>query len=516
MFDFVRAHQRWLQFILLVLILPAFVLTGVASLSMGSGSKDVLAVVGDRQITQAEFSGRYGQMVQQARSEMGAQFDEVEFAKPEHQAAFLTQMVNELVFRELLDSKRMVVGDAQVQRTLAQMKGIPQTAQGTIDVAAYQGILAGQGLTAAQHQQNIRLDLLQADLAPAVANVRLPMFQTYLSKTYAQARVIERQAVDMTPYTSKITPSEEQIKNYYDGHLAEFSIPESFDVEYMVLPAASQSVVVSDEDIRAVFGKEARAEDVAKVRADPTQLNVVRAKVLLKKQVAELDAKVAQNPQDLAAVAKAYNLPVQITTQLGRNVDAKTPELFRLAQVREGVLTSALGNSKVMAPVIALDSGALLLARVREYRAAGVRSFDSVKADVAQKVRVMLAMPEALEQTQKSLAARSVSDALGAPMTVSWLSAGQISQEILAKAMTQVLPNGGPSLGVVSDSSGLYILRVVKELALPEEQTTMLKSWAERTIGTQDEQLAFAAYMNALRQRLGVQMYPERIKSPRS
>ena len=42
MLDFVRTHQRWLQFILLLLILPAFVLTGVASFSRSS-SADVVA-----------------------------------------------------------------------------------------------------------------------------------------------------------------------------------------------------------------------------------------------------------------------------------------------------------------------------------------------------------------------------------------------------------------------------------------------------------------------------------------
>jgi peptidyl-prolyl cis-trans isomerase D len=47
MFDFVRTHQRWLQVVLLLLILPAFVLTGVATFNSGSGSADTVAQVGD-------------------------------------------------------------------------------------------------------------------------------------------------------------------------------------------------------------------------------------------------------------------------------------------------------------------------------------------------------------------------------------------------------------------------------------------------------------------------------------
>ena len=147
MFDFVRTHQRWLQVILLLLVLPAFVLTGVATFDGGSNSADTVAQVGERQITQREFAARYQSMIEAARAQEGENFDATMFQKPETQAAFLTQLVNEALIEDMITTGQMTATDTEVAQTLAKMQGMPKNAQGEIDA---RGRGLGKGRQTAQ------------------------------------------------------------------------------------------------------------------------------------------------------------------------------------------------------------------------------------------------------------------------------------------------------------------------------------------------------------------------------
>ena len=56
MFDFIRNHQRWMQVILLILIVPSFVFFGVQGYSSFMSSEPELATVDGNGITLGEFN----------------------------------------------------------------------------------------------------------------------------------------------------------------------------------------------------------------------------------------------------------------------------------------------------------------------------------------------------------------------------------------------------------------------------------------------------------------------------
>ncbi|MBS1175019.1 MAG: ppiD [Burkholderiaceae bacterium] len=512
MFDFVRTHQRWLQVVLLLLILPAFVLTGVATFNSGSGSADTVAQVGTRQITQREFAARYQKMVEAARAQAGENFDASMFQKPETQAAFLTQLVNEALIEDMMATGKMTATDNEVAQALAKMQGMPKNAQGEIDVPAYQAILAQQGLTQAQHQQGVRADLVKGQLAPAYSALSLPVSTEFMKRFFANARTVEIKPVDLTPYMAKADVNATQVQAYYEQNKTQFATPDLFDVEYTLVPMTGAGAVsVTDDDIKSVFGKDATAAQLDKVRKDPTQMKVVIEKVVMKKRAAEIDAQVNKSPQDLAAVAKAFNTSVQKVARLTRNVEANTPTLFKDTKVREAILNGTQAESKAIAPVMALDSGELLVARVSAYQAAGTRSFDEVKAEIEQQLRREAAVKLASDEAQKALGGLSASASIGAAQSVSWLVNDKVSQAVALKAMSLPAKNF-PALAVVSDKDSVSLIRVLNEQPLPAAQMDLVSQWAQSNwVGAADN-LAFNAYMSALRERMGAKMYPERIK----
>lgn len=513
MFDFVRTHQRWLQFILLLLILPAFVLTGVASFN-GSASDTALAKVGDREITQQEFTARYRRFVDNARQQMGDHFDAAYYQKPEAQTAFLTQMSNDLLFEDLLASGKMTVSDAELVQALAQMQGMPKNAQGGIDEAAYKAALAQQGLTPAMHQAGIRADLVKEQMVPAYRALSLPVSTDFMTKFFGRARLVEIKSVDLTLYMAQVSVSPEQVQTYYDQHKSQFNVPDAFDVDYTVIPVAGDGGAassLSDEDIKAVFGADATPEQLAKVRQDPNQSKVVLEKVVQKKLAERLDAQITKAPQDVAAVAKLFNAKVEQAKGILRQAMPNEPVVFQDAKVREALLNATQAESKNIAPVMALTSGDLLVARVVNYRPAGVRSLDEVKAEVEQQLRREAAVAKASEDAQKNWANQSASTSIGNAQYLSWLGSDVATPAIAVKAMNLPVANL-PALAVVADTDRVDVIRVVKEESLPPQQLAQMTQWAQSVWNTPNENLAASAYMAALRERMGVKLFPERIK----
>ena len=83
MFDSIRKHQRLLQFVLLILILPAFVFFGLSGYD-GMLSRDRgVASVGGQAISQQEFDLAQRQQIDQMRQMLGDGVDAKLFDSPE-------------------------------------------------------------------------------------------------------------------------------------------------------------------------------------------------------------------------------------------------------------------------------------------------------------------------------------------------------------------------------------------------------------------------------------------------
>jgi hypothetical protein len=67
-------------------------------------------------------------------------------------------------------------------------------------------------------------------------------------------------------------------------------------------------------------------------------------------------------------------------------------------------------------------------------------------------------------------------------------------------------------LAVVSDKNSVSLIRVIKEQPLPPAEMNLVAQWAQSNWAGTADGLAFNAYMSALRERMGVKIYPERIK----
>ena len=97
MFEFVRAHTRLLQFLLLILILPSFVVFGIQGYSsFTEGGNLTVAKVAGQPITQAEWDASHQQQTQRARQQM-PNIDPKLLDSPQAHAETLDALIRERV-----------------------------------------------------------------------------------------------------------------------------------------------------------------------------------------------------------------------------------------------------------------------------------------------------------------------------------------------------------------------------------------------------------------------------------
>ena len=118
MFEFVRSHTRLFQFILVLLIFPAFVFFGVQGYTGFSEGNTVVAKVAGTSITQAEWDAAHRNQVERLRAQSpGA--DLKLFDTPEAKQRTLDALVRERVMLVAADKLHLTASDERLQRMFA-------------------------------------------------------------------------------------------------------------------------------------------------------------------------------------------------------------------------------------------------------------------------------------------------------------------------------------------------------------------------------------------------------------
>ena len=315
MFDFVRNHNRILQFILLVLIVPAFVLTGVYQgyHAFMDSSTDVARIDGQR-ITEAELENAHREQVDRLRRQMPG-IDAKLFDSPEMRAQSLELLVRDKVVRIAAAKANVITTDARLQRIFATD---PQLAfLRNADNTLNESVLVSQGMSAATFERRLRDDLtagqyLQGISATAVASKQVV---ARAMDAYLQQREVQVRQLRTADFLAKVNPTPAELEAFYKdpSNSGAFQAPESADVEYVVLDLESlkKQVTVTEEDARKLYTaevakrfstpEERRASHIL-IKAEKDASSAERAKAKAKAQALLAEAK--KSPAAFAELAR--------------------------------------------------------------------------------------------------------------------------------------------------------------------------------------------------------------------
>ncbi|WP_050478821.1 SurA N-terminal domain-containing protein [Herbaspirillum rhizosphaerae] len=314
MFEFIRNHQRLMQFLLLLLIVPSFAFFGVQGYSGFGDGDNAVAKVAGQTITKEEWDAAQRQQLERLRQMAGGQIDTKVFDTPEARRDVLESLIAQRALAAEVANDKLTVTDQALQQNIMQIPGLIKP-DGKFDNEQYNMLLAAQGLTPKSYEASQRRALALQQLNFAVQGTAFApkSVSARLSDLNDQERSVQELSFKAASYIGQVKVTDEMVKAYYDKNGSKFEVPEQARIEYVVLDSAAVAaqVSVSDADIKSYYDQNIKQYSTDEQRrASHILLEVKKGasaadKAAIKAKADELVAQLRKNPGDFAKLAKA-------------------------------------------------------------------------------------------------------------------------------------------------------------------------------------------------------------------
>jgi peptidyl-prolyl cis-trans isomerase D len=261
MFDFVRNNKRLIQIILAMVTLP-FAFWGIESYTKAFNSSQDVAEVAGQKISLQEFAQTQRDQQERLRSMLGRNFDPALLDTPEQRSELLDGLIQQrLLVRQAVKSN-LTVSDVQLREIIAALPVFQEN--GHFSKARYDALLRAQGMNDVAFEARLRQDLLLQQINGAVVESGLVAKSQIdrLIRIQGQLREVSEAVISFEKFAAAVKPADAAVKAYYDGHQAEFQLPELVRAAYVVLNADALLAFesVTEEDMRAWFDANGRAK----------------------------------------------------------------------------------------------------------------------------------------------------------------------------------------------------------------------------------------------------------------
>ena len=310
MFEFIRTHQRMMQFLLLILIVPPFAFFGIDGYRRSGDDPTAVAKVSGHSITQQEFATAQRDQVDRLRQQLGRNFDASLLDTPEMRRSTLDTLVNQRVLTTQAVKRNLIVSDERLRAVITSIPSLQENGQFSKD--RYDVLLRSQGMNAQTFENRLRQDIAVQTIAGAVTD------SAFAPKTvldlFAKAQLEEREVQEFLlkadAYTVQVKLAPDAVKTFYDASLKDFQVPAQLRVEYVVLSqdTIAAGITANPEQVKAYY-----EQNLAKFQQDEQRQ---ASHILIKPEPDKASArakaedvlKQAKAPgADFAALAKKYS-----------------------------------------------------------------------------------------------------------------------------------------------------------------------------------------------------------------
>ena len=394
MFDFVRKHTRLLQFLLLILILPSFVVFGIQGYSKFASNEGVVAKVGKQRITQAEWDNAHRNYVERIRAQQ-PNVDARLFDTPELRRQSLDALVRQYVLAEAAADQNLSISD---NRLLRQFTSDPRFA-GLFnpDGSFNKGMLEARGMTPNQLVAMVRQEMV---LGQVLGGVQATGQTSVLSNRQAvdalfQVREVQWTKFDPKAYMAQVSPTPEQLQAFYKdpANAAWLTSPEKADVQYLVLDidTLKQRVSVSEDDLRRSYKEnEARYSTPEERRASHILIKAEKSAPAAERQAAKakaekLLAELRKSPAQFAELARKNS------EDPGSAANGGDLEFFGRGAMTKPFEDAVFSLKKgQISDVVESDFGYHII-EVTDVRGGQAQPFEAVRAQIEDDARKQLA-----------------------------------------------------------------------------------------------------------------------------
>jgi peptidyl-prolyl cis-trans isomerase D len=403
MFDFIRNNRRFLQFVMLVMILPSFVFFGIQGYSrMGDG--DNLATIGQQNISQAEFDNSMRAQLERYKQMMGANYDAKLFDTPAARDGVLNGLITQKVVNAEAQRDHLLGSDDRLRDVIKTLPGV--VVDGKFDLEAYKRFTASQGFASTDgFEAKLRADIgVQAITATLQGSTAVPgMVIDKLAIAQERSYSVQEFIFKPEAFSDKVRFDAADVEKFYIAQRKQFELPERAKIEYVVFDTATvaKNITVSDTDLKAYYdGNQARlgtpeerqaAHILIKTAPNATDKEVVDAKMKAEAVLAQLK----KDPGQFAKLAKEQS---QDPGSAGQGGDLGF--FKRDAMVKPfSDAAFAMKEGEISSPVKS-DFGWHVI-RLTGIKAANVKSFDAVKGELEIELKNQQATKKFAEQSEQ-------------------------------------------------------------------------------------------------------------------
>ncbi|MYM67416.1 peptidylprolyl isomerase [Pseudoduganella sp. FT55W] len=421
MFEFIRTHQRLMQILLAIVIVPSFAFVGIGSYKSFGDDAGTIAKIDGKPLTQQEFDNAVRNKLDTYRQRLGAQFDQKMFDTPEFKQTVLDELIAQRAVAAEVIHSNLSVPDAQLQKTIIEQFG----GAANFNKETYIQMLAAQGMKPTDYDARLRRDMQLQQLASAVEGTGFAprTVAKSLSDIAAQEREVQELLLPVADFVPQVKVTDEMVKAFYEKNAKQFEVPEQAKIEYVVFnaDAAQSQVSVTDTEVSDYYTKNSAQFTTPETRRASHILIAVKKgasaadTAAAKAKADAILAELRKTPADFAKIAKAKSEDPGSAEQGGD-----------LGVIEKGLLVAPVENAinklkqGEISDVVQSEFGFHVLT-VTELKAAVVKPLDAVKTDVADLLKKQKAakkyseMAEAFTNTvyEQSDSLKPVADKLG-------------------------------------------------------------------------------------------------------
>ena len=294
MFDLIHKHKRLVQLMLALMVLP-FAFWGIESYQRSSGTAQDLAEVSGQKITMQEFAQAQRDQQERLRALLGRNFDAAMLDTPEQRAELLDGLIQQRLLAVKSAKSKLIVTDEQLREMITGLPAFQENGQ--FSKARYDALLRAQGMSDVVFEARLRRDVELQQLNGAIADSSL-VAKAQVGRMLAiqgQQREVSEVVLSYEKFAGEVKLAPDAVKTYYDGHVAEFQLPEQVRAEFVVLSADALAALetVSEAELRTWYDSNMRGKFEERAAA--------------KKKAEDLLAQLRAAPDKFAELARQYS-----------------------------------------------------------------------------------------------------------------------------------------------------------------------------------------------------------------
>jgi peptidyl-prolyl cis-trans isomerase D len=299
--------KGWLGIVIVVLIGLPFALWGIQSYLDDTGPIYAAKVNGE-EISASEFERTVSLQRQSMLRQYGGKlpFDEKVLREQT-----LAQLINQRLLEGVTFDTGYRISDVVLSERIKQLF----TVDGVFDRVRFESAVASMGMSIPMYEYSLRNELRLQQMQSAIANSSFMTKKEVndLALLNEQTRDVSVLTFNVEHFSTAAEPTEEEVKQYYEGNIQRFMEPEKIKVDYVEITSESltENVAVDEAQIKKMYDDyvssiSGREERKAKHILLQTSENKAAANAAVKAKIESLKQEI-DNGADFAELAKKHS-----------------------------------------------------------------------------------------------------------------------------------------------------------------------------------------------------------------